>query len=387
MLRSIHNAFFMVFLVSLAVTCAVSLAQILGIDLASLLTLQQSLNNLRLMLFLAFFFSLFFSRNVGWRIYLPLVLFMCWDLVGYWPVFDLQPGNSLRDLTGSILGMFVGLDSVWQRRRKGGNFWGLWDDRVFAEREDFPWPRLLIFLPLSLGLLSVWFACAMAVALVQSFNRESAGHVRVGWDGVYMQQSIYAKDAQRVYLFAMIHIGDESFYQKVLEQIPAQNSLVLEEGVTDKKGLIKNGLDYSIVADKLKLEPQTRTFSRQLMQQRKTVHADVDVSQFHPQTIELLNSFGLIFSGELPQDQWEKVFGKTSMELLKNDLIGMRNDHLMDVFQVQKDHYSSLIIPWGGLHLKDVAERLMKLGYSREAAVEIKAIDFARWLPGAAAPR
>ncbi len=382
MLRFIHNAFFAVFFLAALLHVPICIAKLVGIDAAALAAAYLSLEALLWLLFLPFFIAVFCSRKVPSSIYLPPLLFLLWQTMGFWPIFPLQMEDPLRDLSGSILGLLIAFHSLWARRKLNGDFLGFFAINFFAGRERFPWRRFLLFLPLSMIALAACSLTSMSLAMARQLNTESAGHVRIDWDGVFMRHSVYVKDGQRIYLFAMIHIGDAGFYEQVLARIPQDNTVVLEEGVKDKNRLIKEAFDYSKVASVLRIDHQTNKFSRDVFQQRNTVSADIDVSQLNPKTIDFLNKLGRVMNGNLDAESLGALFHKDAMNIMQRDLIQFRNDHLMQVLAAQKDRYANIVIPWGGLHLKDIAERLEKQGYQRESLSEVKAIDFWQGTPG-----
>jgi|GEM_PF-2604395 len=376
MLRFIHNTFFAVFFLAALIHVPICIAKIGGFDASPLAAVYLSLETLLWMLFLPFFVALFCSRKIPWTIYLPPLLVLLWQMMGFWPIFPLELENPVRDLSGSLLSLLIAFHNLWARRKLSGDTFGFFEISFFSTQESFPWRRFLLFMPISVLALASCSLASMSLAMARQLNTESAGHVRIDWDGVFMRHSVYVKDSQKIYLFAMIHIGDARFYDQVLASIPQENTVVLEEGVKDKNRLIKEGFDYSKVASVLRIDHQTNKFSREVFQQRNTVSADIDVSQLNPKTIEFLNKLGRVMNGNFDSESLGALFNKDAMNIMQKDLIQFRNDHLMQVLAAQKDRYANIVIPWGGLHLKDIAQRLEKQGYQRESISEVKAIDF-----------
>src|SRR5690606_38910856 len=150
---------------------------------------------------------------------------------------------------------------------------------IFGER-PFPGPRW--------GRFAAWAAAHALVVppllAVYGFGsadlalrRATAGFVSLGLDGVRVAHRTYADDGRTVDLIGMIHLGRGSAYEELFAPIPAEGTLVLEEGVRDAGGLLVTGPLYDRVAAGLGLEVQRPVAEMSVLETR---NADVDVATF-----------------------------------------------------------------------------------------------------------
>lgn len=376
MLRYLHNLCLGVALLGVPIAILDSLTQVLGHRIEGLSQLVMNVTGLVLLLLTSACLALFISRRVPFRVYAPSLLLTVWAMVGYWPLFPLTIEDPSRDLIMGGVWVLVMIDQVRVRRALGADRLGFFDAVYFAKSEPFPWQRVLMGLPLA-GIGSILFAgFALITTAFVHINQEAGGFVHFRWDGVYSRHAIYKKDGQKVHLLSMVHMADRDFYARVINEIPRADSIVLTEGVTDKKGLLKENLDYTKPAALLGVEAQGRTFMKQLHALHKTLHADIDLSELRPQTLEGIRSIARIMDGELSFDFLSTFMDSNTMQHFESEILELRNDHLMDIFVEQEGRYEHIVMPWGGAHLKGIAERLELIGYQQTREIEMRAIDF-----------
>jgi NitT/TauT family transport system permease protein len=128
----------------------------------------------------------------------------------------------------------------------------------------------------------------------------------------------------------MAHIGDADFYRQIAESFPS-NSVILMEGVSDDKNLLTNKLSYRRMAQTLGLSEQQKEFKPRT---REIVRADVDVSEFATDTIDLLNLVSLVHSRGLNNDTLLKLTQYAPPphfeEQLLDDILRKRNRRLLE---------------------------------------------------------
>jgi hypothetical protein len=108
--------------------------------------------------------------------------------------------------------------------------------------------------------------------------------------------------------------------------------------------------------------------------------ADVDVSDFARETIDLLNLAMLVHAQgvnpetllQLTQYAPPPHFEKT----LFDDLLGKRNRHLLENIRARLAESNPLIVPWGAAHMPEVAREIQKAGFRLEEIHDYVAIRF-----------
>lgn len=320
------------------------------------------------------------------RVFLLPMWFGAWLVVGASPVSILLYGKA--GLGPALMGLqlAVAAGTAWQVQRldRGGRFFLQRE----AEGEDAPplavsWRRFAgwtvghaLFVPL---LLAVYGFGSVDLALRQA----TGGFVSLGLDGVRITHRAYVRGDQVVDLVGMIHLGDGDAYREIFVPIPIEGTLILEEGVRDRKGLLPGGGTYDRVAGRLGIEAQrpiheiTRHLSR---------NADVDVSDFSEDTREFLGKVFAIYTAEDPAaamlDYLLFMRGKPDQEALLRavmaDILDRRNAHLLHELQEALDRHERVVIPWGAYHLPDLEKAILADGFIEDAERKITLIPFRR---------
>jgi len=109
-------------------------------------------------------------------------------------------------------------------------------------------------------------------------------------------------------------------------------------------------------------------------------NADVDVEQFTTNTIDLLNVVMLIHA--------KGVNPETILKLLQysppprtegkfwDDLLRKRNRHLLGEIQARLSESEILIVPWGAVHIPEIAREIQKSGFRLDETREFTVIRF-----------
>ncbi len=228
--------------------------------------------------------------------------------------------------------------------------------------------NLFILLPAVIGYLA--FCSALAV------NHFSDGFLALRPGGLTVQVRKYVRaDGKTIQLVPMSHIGDSHFYRELSESFPT-NAIILMEGVTDDQNLLTNKITYQRMAKSLGLAEQENEFDPP----GELVHADVDVSEFSAETINLLNLIMLFHA--------KGVNGQTLLNLtqytppphfekqLHDDLLTKRNRHLLEEIDSQLLESEDLIVPWGAAHIPEIAKEIQRAGFRLKETQEFTAIQF-----------
>jgi hypothetical protein len=217
-----------------------------------------------------------------------------------------------------------------------------------------------------------------------------------------MAERSYHRDAKEIRLAGMIHIGKEEYYEDLAGSLSNEATIILTEGVTDRQHLLEHNFNYSKLAgviglssqDKMQIDghlvdlddPGQITGGRE--GQPDIAWADIDLSRFDPQTVGFLNAIGrTLFSGKpllealAEYSAWanenmtpERVAGVMA------DIIDKRNESVIASLSKTLQHYDTIIIPWGAMHMPAIEAAILEQGFKQGEKKERMSLDF-RTLP------
>ncbi|MGH7868216.1 MAG: hypothetical protein ACREP9_11495 [Candidatus Dormibacteraceae bacterium] len=298
------------------------------------------------------------------RVILPLFLFTMLGLLALFPILIYHRNWMMAvDWMLSLGQALLGLAVLW--RLRGGLKWGwpIVEVRHLGSRA-FSWWNLLGFLLLNGLVLLPAIAGYLAVCASLAVGHFTEGFLALRPAGLVMQARKYVRaDGKTVLLFPMSHIADSDFYRAVSLAV-SSNSIVLLDGVSDSKKLLTNGLSYKRAAKSLGLAEQHDDLN---IRQGTLIRADVDVQDFAPSTIGILNLVGLVHSKGLnsstvlllmqlspPPDIEKQLF---------DDVLLKRNEHLLKEFRARLRESDNFVIPWGAIHMPGIAREIQKSGF------------------------
>jgi len=280
-----------------------------------------------------------------------------------------------------------------------------------APRPAFAWRYAILSVPAAAVLFAVFVVLAIFTGLSGQLETVSGGYVKMRPDGIYLLERRFQSGDREVRLSGMMHIAEEEFYTDLLPAAdPKLPSVVLIEGVTDYDNRLGDeGLSYSRLASMLSISSQEDSVfmekvSAGLRRHREHssgnetqrdeptledsgsmdfVHADVDVSTFHPKTISFIVTVMSIFQAE-DWPSFLKKFSETSGPLndessqkqVIQDILHSRNERLVSEIQASLKDYRRVIIPWGALHLMGVESWLRQHDFVQSGETERKALGF-----------
>ncbi|HEX4646215.1 MAG TPA: hypothetical protein VH598_11465, partial [Verrucomicrobiae bacterium] len=297
---------------------------------------------------LAVFPVLIYHRE--WMLHLDWILSLGQVLVGLGILFSLNGGFKLR--------------------------WPIVEAGHLGKRA-FSWVNLSLFLFLNLFVLVPAIAAYLAVCANLALGHFTGGFMALRPAGLVMQARQYVReDGKTILLFPMSHIADSAFYKSVSQSV-SSNSIVLLEGVTDAKNLLTNGISYRRAAKSLGLAEQHHDLD---VHQGELVRADMDVQEFSPTTVDILNLMGLVHSRGLnsgtllllmqfspPPDVEKQLFA---------DILLKRNEHLLKELRERLPDSDNFIIPWGAVHMPGLAKEIQKSGFHLVETHEYVSIRF-----------
>ena len=220
--------------------------------------------------------------------------------------------------------------------------------------------------------------------IVVGCDRLSSGFVVLHTNRLDLREKTYKRaDGKEVLLIPMVHIGGDGFYLQVEKSIPKDAS-VLMEGVSDKRHLLTEKLDYGPLASELNLASQKEVF---LPQQRKKRYADLDVSDFSESTLTTLNEIIhemnlLVELLENPLDPYLVTqlqagsFHSVDANGLMRDLLVNRNQHLLDELNKELLQEDVVAVPWGVAHMPYLSDALAKEGFHLSETQEYTWLNF-----------
>jgi hypothetical protein len=240
----------------------------------------------------------------------------------------------------------VGEDVLGKRNFSLLNFFGFSSINIF------------LFLP------GIIFYCIFCMMLYMEHSTD--GFIVFHSDHMAMRQKTLARaeDQKNVHLFPMVHIGQSDFYKKITESFPT-NSVVLTEGVTDEKNHLKTKLTYKNIASSLGLKEQAEVFS---LKNYYTERADLDIDDFAPETILVLEEMAILHSKPLSISRLILFISKMekSPQLSENlwyDLLTKRNNHLLNRIDESFEKFDAVVVPWGAMHMPGVSEELQNKNF------------------------
>lgn len=359
-----------------------------------------------LVLGLFLFVATIFTGRVSKRLVVIPVLFLVWaTFTGAFPlpIFYLE-------INGLILsGLQVAIAAVlwvgfWRWHGNHGTP-GFHDPAAGEGRTGFTWKRFFAMGALTAVVLPVLAICGFLTFGWSQLERVSGGYVRIRPTGIYIARASFAKDSKQVALDGMMHIAQAGFYEKAGWDANGPRTLVLLEGVTDRDGRMPSGTGLDRMARVFGLASQMEDgYYRQTLdalrarqpaigpvtkeavpiEDRVDVKmADVDVSTFQPGTLSYLNAMGAVLRSGDPMnflravtDPTSPLSNETIARGVMRDVLTMRNAHLIQEIDAGLATHERIVVPWGALHLAEIEQHLLGLGFIRTERVEKPAILF-----------
>lgn len=315
---------------------------------------------------------------------LPAVLALLWQLAGAPGVtWSMNDPSSLVPLEAvSLAAVLFGL---MMNRLTYGTLLIRAADLPYYERLAV---RTLIAAPIAALVLIIVPVVAVITAIPVMIEQQTGGYLKFGPEGLEVRQTIMAKGPSEVHLVGMVHIGEPEFYRDLYKSIPPQ-ALVLAEGVTDRKGVMKTSPNYENAARGLGLESQDE-FQQLLSTSNRldlpppaegapapavdpakpfVVFADMDISDLTEATRRFIEAVGGVFRSASFDEALQKYMAVTQTftqgEMMKamDELIIARNRKALENFDRYAPRFSVIYLPWGAGHMPDFEKQLKARGY------------------------
>lgn len=241
----------------------------------------------------------------------------------------------------------------------------------------FCWRHSLLFVATSVVMLAAALAY-LGVCSSRAVDHFTDGFVSLRPHGLDVRIRKYTReDRKTIWLVPMVHIGHPKYYDALPKLLPA-GGVVLKEGVTDRKKLLRHNISYARAATMLGLEEQRKSFELP----GKAVAADLDVDQFSPGTIHMLNVVLLPhskgFTSETVKMLSDYKHSDEDINQCWDDLLGKRNLNLLAEIADWLPKSETIIVPWGAAHMPGIASGIQEMGFRCTEEQGITAIPFRR---------
>ncbi len=337
------------------------------------------------------------DRRLPKRILLPLVLFVFWGALGMWPLANMVSYDNVVAAGAGLQVLAAGLALLYIRRLSGRN---IWLTRELLTPPFFSLGNTLFFTTASIVLLPAALLFFGVYGTGSYLEKKTAGFLRLSMDGIYMTEKSYTAHGKTVRLAGMIHIADREYYHDLSSSLTPQKTIILLEGVSDHNHLLPNGLDHNRLANLAGLSSQQEMVfpGKQIKtgdigvflpeeNQNPCVHivrADVDTSDFDPQTIRFLTMIGEQVLGNESLAEGIKIYllwasknmTADMMRTIEADILEKRNRKLVGFLQTALLTYDTIVIPWGAMHMIHFENWLSGQGFQVVGSIERCSIDF-----------
>ncbi len=339
------------------------------------------------------------DRRLPKRVLLPLCLFVFWGAMILWPLPKIFSRMTFG-LVGTGLQFALGVAALLFIRKINGRSL-LMTARMFKP-PVFRLRNTLFFTGANVVMVPLALIVFGLVSLSDYISQQTAGFVRLGFDGLYMTEKIYRHNGKQIRLAGMIHIGDKTYYEDIVASINSPRTVVLAEGISDRHRLLTYRFDHRKFADLLGVATQAEMtiegdfvdlenltageITADTSSKPHIVMADMDVSQFDSKTIELLNLMGqyvnndaTLFEDFKSYSQWvDANLTDEVTRTLKHDILTRRNGEVIRRLHQALPLYDTIVIPWGALHMVEIEAAVTAQGFNLDTLTERLSIDFGK---------
>jgi len=188
------------------------------------------------------YFLLGCMRGFPKRVVLPMVLFVTWAGLFFALPLPIFLGIQNTVLLLSIVQLCIGIGTLVILRHSSKNRQWLYSSADF-EQLMFRWRRLFGFVAANILLIIPLIGVYLAVSLSLAISHISQDFVHLGFRGISFEARTYLYEGKNIFLLPTSHVAQPTFYQRLVEPLPVDNTVVIPEGVTDKKQLLKKRKD------------------------------------------------------------------------------------------------------------------------------------------------
>ena len=234
----------------------------------------------------------------------------------------------------------------------------------------------LRFIAMLLFLGAPLCACYVVMSLGTWLEVGTESFVQVGFSGLQLADRRYVQGETEVRLVGMMHLGEDATYRALTASFVSEDTIVLEEGVSDEDQVLEGTVSYERVARALGLATQ-QPISSYLFSGREAgaamdwpviQNADVDARVFSSETVEYLALAAKVWDSDESLEAFFDLYRHALehpeiSEAFLYDVIELRNRHLWLEIKTALPKYQRVIVPWGALHLPDIEDELVASGF------------------------
>lgn len=315
------------------------------------------------------------SPGVPKRVFLPIALFIPVVNVAVLPLLIYFHSHAAWITWGaSLFQLLAGYLMIHHLRTGERIVWPLFPESRLIQKK-FRWSHFAaVMLAGAFVLIPALLAC-VAFSAKLAIGRFTDGFVELRGSGLVMDVREYERDdGRKITLVPMSHVGESGFYAELSQSFP-DNAVVLLEGVSDHANILTIQTGYSRIAEAAGVVEQQKHFKPR----GRLVAADIDLSEFSPETLDLLKAAMLIHSKGVTAETMPILMKPTPPNMqrqLMHDILTKRNHHLLKVIHEQLPEAGHIIVPWGAAHMPEIAAEIQKSGFKQTASREMTAIRF-----------
>ncbi len=353
-----------------------------------------------LLLSLILYIGLGIDRRLPKRIFLPQIVFVfvCFvAMLGFSGLFEQTVPRVLVAALQLLLGV---LPLLYLRKATGKS---LLMTRQMLSPPVFSFGNTLSFFAVNVLLLPLLLVVLGFSTASYFITEQSGGFMRLSPYGLYMGERVYGLENKTIRLVSMVHVGEQGYYEGLVESIFPGRTIVLAEGVTDKDNLLQHKFSYGNLAELFGLASQEKMrFKGKEIDpdqiggnggegdQNGTLHiarADIDIGEFQSQTIEFLDALGQHLMNSPSAGEGLKAFNAWVQEhmtpamnqAIMDDILFKRNREVIGHMEKARQRYDTIVIPWGALHMPGIEEAVLEEGFLLQKSYERLSIDFRKF--------
>ncbi len=343
------------------------------------------------------------TRKLPLSVFVPIVVSSLLLNIGLIPFVYLVERSELETWAVGVQCLIALAVYLRIRLLRGGKSWQF--ERDWFSGRLFSWPYFVGYELIASTLLIASIVLFSASILVIGVGSATKGFVRFDTEGISLADRVYENQGRRIRLVGMMHIGEDEGYRTLFHDLGRGSSsmLVLTEGVSDVKGLLAGGLSYGALAEALGVGEQQAIEDYVDWEARAGegpnssnrpifMNADLDLSDFDPRTIGLLEEIGELYRGDDFLDGFLEIYERMranpeASAAMTEDLIDRRNRYVVARIIDYRDEYREIVVPWGAMHLPGIATAIEELGFVRRSTRYIQFISWRRVMEALASGR
>lgn len=310
-----------------------------------------------LLLVLPAFWVLGSAANIPKRTFLPLII----PLIG--AILYTPESPSFSDAALSLIYFGISIYCFVERKNLTDNLIGIIPGNYF-EKESRTFKRAFAITGTALVIIVLAISFQIGKLVYEGVFKGTEGALLLKLDGLYSRSLTFEKGERKVTVLSLVHYADRGFYERMIEKIPVGNTVVLLEGILDRKELLGSFVPHT--ETEYGMTSQMGTFNKWIKTRYNFILSDLDIADFSANVRDhAIKSFSKEspFQGVLDSGLDKKGSDKKNEQILRE-----RNERLMRVFDVEEPKYKDIVITWGSAHTPYIAKSLQERGYNSRFA-------------------